>query len=87
MYLKNYETVREAREDLESYLPRFYNLERLHETLGYRTLHEVCIREERLTTTRPASASWMSGEAAHWYATLELDNAKLASQAGCRHFA
>lgn len=36
VYLKAYETVREAKEGLGSYF-RFYNTERLHEASGYRT--------------------------------------------------
>jgi putative transposase len=40
VYLHEYRTVLEAREQLAAYF-RFYNTERLHETLGYRTPHEV----------------------------------------------
>jgi len=40
VYLHEYRTVAEARAGLASYF-RFYNEERLHETLGYRTPHEV----------------------------------------------
>jgi transposase InsO family protein len=40
VYLHDYRTVQEAREHLASYF-RFYNTERLHETLGYRTPHEI----------------------------------------------
>ena len=40
VYLKSYETVREARDGLGSYFA-FYNGERLHESLGYRTPYEV----------------------------------------------
>lgn len=40
VYIHSYETVREAREGLERYF-RFYNTERLHESLGYRTPEEV----------------------------------------------
>ena len=40
VYLHDYRTVQEARERLASYF-RFYNTERLHETLAYRTPHEV----------------------------------------------
>jgi len=40
VYLHDYRTVLEAREQLAAYF-RFYNTERLHETLGYRTPHEV----------------------------------------------
>jgi putative transposase len=40
VYLHEYRTVLEARAHLAEYF-RFYNEERLHETLGYRTPHEV----------------------------------------------
>ena len=37
MYLKDYGSVTEARTGIEHYL-RFYNHERLHQSLAYRTL-------------------------------------------------
>lgn len=40
VYLHDYQTVPEARAGLGAYF-RFYNEERLHETLGYRTPHEM----------------------------------------------
>lgn len=40
VYLKNYETPREARVGLNGYL-NFYNTERPHQSLGYRTPREV----------------------------------------------
>lgn len=40
VYLKSYETVKEARESLARYF-HFYNTERLHQALGYRTPQEV----------------------------------------------
>jgi len=40
VYLHDYQRVREARNGLGRYF-HFYNTERLHETLGYRTPHEV----------------------------------------------
>ena len=40
VYLHSYETVKEARESLERYF-RFYNKERLHEALGYKTPEEI----------------------------------------------
>ena len=36
VYLKDYETVSEARAGIEKYF-RFYNQERLHQSLDYRT--------------------------------------------------
>lgn len=53
VYLKDYETVKEAKEGLGSYF-RFYNTERLHEALDYRTPLEVYLGKERLITpTQP----------------------------------
>jgi putative transposase len=46
VYLHSYESVRDARNGLASYF-RLYNTERLHESLGYRTPHEVYLREGR----------------------------------------
>jgi len=40
VYLHDYATIAEARAHLAAYF-HFYNEERLHETLGYRTPHEV----------------------------------------------
>ncbi len=49
VYLKAYQTVREAKESLGRYF-RFYNTERLHEALDYRTPLEVYLGKERFTT-------------------------------------
>lgn len=40
VYLHEYRMVSEAKQSLEAYF-RFYNTERLHQGLGYRTPHEV----------------------------------------------
>ena len=40
VYLKSYETFKEARDGLARYF-HFYSTERLHESLGYRTPKEV----------------------------------------------
>ncbi len=40
VYVHNYESVKDARENLATYF-RLYNRERLHESLGYQTPHEV----------------------------------------------
>ncbi|GAB6886990.1 hypothetical protein JCM13304A_04880 [Desulfothermus okinawensis JCM 13304] len=40
VYIHSYETVKEARESLERYF-RFYNTERFHESLGYKTPEEI----------------------------------------------
>ena len=44
VYLHQYVTVSEARRNLEQYF-QFYNTERLHESLGYRTPYEVYFNE------------------------------------------
>jgi putative transposase len=48
VYLKAYETIAEARKGIETYF-HFYNTERPHEALGYKTPEEVF-----LGLTRPA---------------------------------
>ncbi len=40
MYLKNYETVREAERELGRYF-EFYNNKRVHQSLGYRRPVEI----------------------------------------------
>jgi putative transposase len=40
VYLKSYSTVKEARDSLTTYF-HFYNTERIHESLGYRTPYEI----------------------------------------------
>jgi len=58
VYLKSYETVKEARESLARYF-HFYNTERLHESLGYRTPQEAYSEEGRIkkdSGTKPAQA-------------------------------
>jgi len=58
VYLKSYETVIEARESLARYF-HFYNTERLHESLGYRTPQEVYFEGQRLkegSETKPVQA-------------------------------
>ncbi len=44
MYIHSYDTVKEARESLDNYF-RFYNSERPHQSLGYRTPQEVYLNE------------------------------------------
>ena len=58
VYLKSYETVKEARESIARYF-HFYNTERLHEALGYRTPKAAYFKEQRLKeypVTKPAQA-------------------------------
>jgi len=40
MYLKGYQTMKEAEAGIAEYI-EFYNLSRLHESLDYRTPHQV----------------------------------------------
>jgi len=40
VYLHEYRTMSEARQNLETYF-QFYNMQRLHQGLGYRTPYEV----------------------------------------------
>jgi len=40
VYLKDYATVREARSSIDAYF-RFYNVDRLHQALGYQTPYEI----------------------------------------------
>jgi putative transposase len=40
VYIKNYQVYKEAREGLGSYFP-FYNKDRYHQALGYKTPYEV----------------------------------------------
>lgn len=44
VYLHHYQTVSEARKGLAKYF-LFYNMERLHESLGYHTPHEQYVKE------------------------------------------
>ena len=46
VYLRSYETVREARQALARYF-HLYNTERLHQSLGYRTPQEVYFEGQR----------------------------------------
>lgn len=44
VYLHQYQTVSEARHGLAQYF-LFYNMERLHESLGYRTPYEIYVKD------------------------------------------
>jgi putative transposase len=44
VYIHDYETVSDARKGLSRYF-LFYNMERLHESLGYKTPYEVYVKE------------------------------------------
>jgi len=57
VYLKAYESVAEARQGIASYF-QFYNNERLHQALGYRTPRQVF---ERIWST-PDSGAWENGQ-------------------------
>lgn len=47
VYLHNYESVRDVTEGLSRYF-QLYNTERLHESLGYRTPHEIYFNKSTL---------------------------------------
>ena len=54
VYIHSYESVRDTWSNLERYF-RFYNTARIHESLGYRTNHEVYFGEsEAITINRQA---------------------------------
>lgn len=55
VYLKGYETPREARQSLGEYF-EFYNGKRLHQALAYRTPAQVCLRCRCRHRSRVASA-------------------------------
>jgi putative transposase len=56
VYLHHYQTVCEARNCLAKYF-FFYNMERLHESLGYQTPYQMYVKEQR--TTKLVQASTM----------------------------
>lgn len=56
VYLNQYQTVSEARNRLTRYFI-FYNMERLHESLGYQTPYEVYVKER--VKINPVQASTM----------------------------
>ncbi len=54
VYIHSYESVRDTWSNFERYF-RFYNTDRIHESLGYRTPHEVYFGEsEAITINRQA---------------------------------
>lgn len=52
VYLKDYETVSQARQELNNYFS-FYNTERLHESLGYSTPYEIYFKEQERPESKP----------------------------------
>lgn len=57
VYIHDYESVRDTWSNLERYF-HFYNTDRIHESLGYRTPHEVYFKEmEVITINRQADKS------------------------------
>lgn len=59
VYLKSYETVKEAKESLARYF-HFYNTERLHESLGYRMPQDVYFEGQRLKKGSEAKPTQVS---------------------------
>jgi putative transposase len=47
VYLKNYETIKEARTNISAYF-HFYNTERLHQSLNYKTPAEIYFKRNEL---------------------------------------
>ena len=58
VYIKNYQTVREAKERISKYMV-FYNQERPHQSLDYRTPSEVYFGKDNKTE----ETSWYLKEA------------------------
>ena len=56
VYLHEYQTVSEARNGLAKYF-LFYNMERLHESLGYRTPFEIYVKERVKINAMQASTT------------------------------
>lgn len=54
VYLHQYLTVAEARRSLERYF-HFYNTERIHESLGYKTPYEIYVKERVNLQTKQAA--------------------------------
>lgn len=61
VYLKSYETPKEARIGLNGYLT-FYNTERPHQALGYRTPHEVYVESNRSISIKLTTETLLKGE-------------------------
>jgi putative transposase len=57
VYLHDYRTVRDAKTGLSRYF-RFYNYERLHESLGYRPPHEVYVTQGAVLPTEGKSTGF-----------------------------
>jgi putative transposase len=56
VYLHQYTMVSDARRSLDKYF-LFYNMERIHESLGYRTPYEVYVKER--LNPKPEQANTM----------------------------
>jgi len=59
IYIRDYREVSEARSGIDRYF-RFYNQERLHQSLGYRTPAEVYFETERATDILPIAVQQRS---------------------------
>jgi putative transposase len=60
VYLHEYDSPREARQGLTDYF-QFYNQERPHQALAYRTPAQVYFADQADPTTRPAVEMWTTG--------------------------
>ena len=67
VYLKAYSNGREAKAELDAYF-HFYNTQRPHQTLGYRTPAEVFNRDRAQSTEQTQEKRWSPGRALVSYA-------------------
>ena len=77
VYLKAYQDAREARTEIGRYI-QFYNAERPHQTLGYKTPAEVyyaepiaVVKERMLISGKPPKSIYISGRIAGSHLNLE----------------
>jgi putative transposase len=66
VYLKAYAAGREAKVGIDAYF-HFYNNERPHQALGYRTPAEVFNQRSAVSPQRPAERGWSPGRAVVYY--------------------
>ena len=67
VYLKAYSNGREAKAGLDAYF-HFYNAQRPHQALGYRTPAEVFNKDSATSPEQPTERGWSPGRALVYYA-------------------